>query len=81
LFNPALLGVSTKKSAIWAIYAPSRMLGPNGLDKVGDVEAYCKFSEEDEKVASDEQQFQQADRALCTLAHYRARKNRRKIYL
>ena len=57
------------------------MLGPDGLEKVGDVEAYCKLSEEDEKVASDEQQFQQADRALCTLAHYRAKKNRRKIYL
>jgi hypothetical protein len=69
LFNPALLGVSTKKSAIWAIYAPSRMLGPNGLDELGNVEAYDKLSEEEEKVASDEQQFQQADRALCPLAH------------
>jgi hypothetical protein len=68
LFNPALLGVSTRKSAIWAIYAPSRMLGLDGRGKVVNVEAYCKLSEE-EKGGSDEQEFQQAYRALCPLAH------------
>ena len=26
MFNPALLGVSTMKSAMWAIYARSRLL-------------------------------------------------------
>jgi hypothetical protein len=39
------------------------------VDEVVNVEAYCKLSEEGEKGASDELQFQQADRALCPLAH------------